>query len=86
MLPFTLLLLLLNFNNEGVLKRAVKLRLLFLSKLSTSLKYSIYFSTGHIKERVTIIDKNLFYVTIGYMYKNPETITTLDFLLNYRRY
>lgn len=49
-------------------------------------KYSIYFSTGHIKERVTIIDKNLFYVTIGYMYKNPETITTLDFLLNYRRY
>lgn len=50
-------------------------------------KYAIYFSSrNNIKERVTIIDKNLFYVTIGYMYKNPETITTLDFLLNYRRY
>lgn len=50
-------------------------------------KYAIYFSSrNNIKERVTIIDKNIFYVTIGYMYKNPETITTLDFLLNYRRY
>jgi hypothetical protein len=60
--------------------------LAYLIQYSMIDKYSIYFSTGPVKERVTILDKNLFFVTLGYLYKSPETITTLDFLLNYRRY
>lgn len=49
-------------------------------------KYDIYFSKDIPHQRVTIIEKNIFFITIGYMYKNPETMTTLHFMLNYNRY
>jgi len=49
-------------------------------------KYDIYFSKGPHPERVTILEKDIFTVKIAYLYRSPEVINTLYFMMNYRRY